>query len=231
MLDYILARLIYLLMVSLQSTYRFRYIGFKNVDWENKNLIFAFWHQNLIHSILAQKGNYRKISGMASRSRDAHAIALATAMLGINVVRGSSAKKGVDKGGKDARDKMLDYMTKGFIGTLSIDGPKGPAKEVKPGVIDMAKKSGCAIVPYSVIPKSYWQFKSWDLFKLPKPFSKIIVHYGTPFNVSKDLAGDSFSKVCENLKNTLLCDENLVNGCFDKFHELSKDNLWSISAK
>ena len=230
MLDYFLGHFIYLVMISLRSTYRFRYTGLENFEEakkisKNQGLIFGFWHQNLIHSILAQRGKYHQISGMGSHSRDANALAIATAKLGIHVVRGSSAKNGVNKGGKAARDQMLEHMKNGIIGTLTIDGPKGPAKEVKPGVIDIAKKSGCAIIPYLVIPKSYWAFKSWDRFRLPKPFSKIIVHYGRPIVVSKDLEGEEFSKVCGNLKNTLLCDEKLIDGYFEKFAELSKSNF------
>ena len=193
---------------------------------KNQSIMFAFWHQNLIHSILAQRGNYKKISGMASRSKDASAIAMATSMLGINVVRGSSSKNGLDKGGKDARDQMLEHMKHGIAGTLTIDGPKGPAKEVKPGIVDMAKKSGCALIPYVAIPKSYWSFNSWDRFRIPKPFSKIIIHYGEPFTISKEANGEDFQAHCNKLQTSLLNEEKLVNKQFQNFHKLSKSNTW-----
>jgi len=232
MLDSFLGNLTYLIMLFLRSTYRFRYINIENFEEARKigkdqSIMFAIWHQNIVHSILSQKGNYQIFASMASRSKDANYLVIANTKLGMQMVRGSSAKNNVDKGGKDARDQMLTLMKNGIVGTLTVDGPKGPAKEVKPGIIDMAKKSGCALLPYSAIPQTYWSFKSWDRFRLAKPFSKIIVYYGKPFKIANDLSSDEFLKACDNLKNTLLCDEKLIESYFENFNELSKTNISS----
>jgi lysophospholipid acyltransferase (LPLAT)-like uncharacterized protein len=218
-------------MIALRASYSFRFIGLDNVKsakliGKDQSFMLALWHQTFIPGIIAQKGNYQKISGMGSRSKDANAASYATARIGLHVVRGSSSKNGVNKGGKEARDQMLNLMKQGITGALTIDGPKGPAKEVKPGIIDMAKKSGCAIVPYLVIPEKYWEFNSWDRFRIPKPFSKIIIHYGEPFTISKEANGEDFQAYCKKLQTSLLNDEKLVIKQFQNFHKLSKSNTW-----
>ncbi len=121
---------------------------------------------------------------IVSKSADAEPVAYTCEKLGHKVVRGSSRKGDVCKGGQAAKNDMIGFLKEGHPGAVTVDGPKGPAKKIKPGIIKMAMESGCAVVPYTVKAQSYYQFKSWDEFQLPKPFSKIIVHYGKGFDVN-----------------------------------------------
>ena len=43
-----------------------------------------------------------------------------------------------DKGGKEAKDEMIEMLRTGLPGALTVDGPRGPAHVVKPGIIEMA---------------------------------------------------------------------------------------------
>ncbi len=83
-------------------------------------------------------------------------------------------------------EEMIGVLKTGIPGAVTVDGPKGPAKEVKPGIIAMAKKSDTAIIPYAPIAQSYWEFNSWDKFRLPKPFSIIDIHYGEPLIIGEE---------------------------------------------
>jgi lysophospholipid acyltransferase (LPLAT)-like uncharacterized protein len=171
--------IIYLVALALKSTYRFEYKGEKELQKlkiNNRNYLLAVFHQNLLPAIFAQvKDSYVVI---VSRSKDANCVAFTCEKLGHKVTRGSSKKEGRDKGGKEAKDQMVEWLIKGFPGAVTIDGPKGPAKKVKPGIAKMAIESNSVIVPYTVKASRYIEFKSWDRFQLPLPFSKIIVHYG-----------------------------------------------------
>lgn len=82
-------------------------------------------------------------------------------------------------------EEMTGYLIDGLPGAVTVDGPKGPAKKVKPGIIVMAQKANIPIVPYAPLARSFWEFNSWDKFRLPKPFSLIDVYYGEPIDVSK----------------------------------------------
>ncbi|MAF77410.1 MAG: hypothetical protein CME60_04555 [Halobacteriovoraceae bacterium] len=199
-----LDRLIYFIVRALSCTYRYQIVsGAENLQKArelspSRGYLFAIWHQNLFQGITAQTGDQHVV--IVSRSKDANPVAYTCRKLGHVVCRGSSrAKDGRDKGGKVAMEEMVQVLQKGLPGAVTVDGPKGPAKEVKPGIIAMAKKSQTAIIPYAPLATSYWEFKSWDRFRLPKPFSKINISYGEPILV----ADEDFSHYQELLKEKL----------------------------
>ncbi|OIQ20518.1 MAG: hypothetical protein BM556_00825 [Bacteriovorax sp. MedPE-SWde] len=184
----LLSKIIYYFVRLLNSTYRYRYAGVENLNnakklGPNGNYLLGVWHQNLLHGIMAQIGQ-RHVC-IVSKSKDADPVNYTLECLGQKVVRGSSKNKaGVDKGGKAAKEEMITELSSGLPGAVTIDGPKGPAREVKPGIVDMARKSQTPLIPFIPVPESYWSFKSWDRFKLPKPFSRIVVYYGEPIIVT-----------------------------------------------
>lgn len=167
----------------LQLTYRFEFVNperLHHLNTQKKNYLLAIWHQNLLPGILAQ--HERPYVVIVSKSKDAEPVAYACQKLGHLVTRGSSKKKGVDKGGAAARDEMIEYLIKGYPGAVTVDGPKGPAKVVKPGIVQMAIASKSVLVPYIVKSKQFFEFNSWDKFQLPKPFAKVSVYYGEPID-------------------------------------------------
>ncbi len=183
----ILSYLIYGFVKLINFTYRYRYIGNENLlnlKNKKKNFIYAIWHQNLFPGIMAQTGHPHIV--IVSKSKDAEAVAFTCKRLGHIVARGSSKRGNVDKGGSLAKDEMIEYLKTGHPGAVTVDGPKGPALKVKPGIIAMSKQSQCPIIPYIVTSNSYWQFNSWDHFRLPKPFAKLLVAYGEPLVIAAD---------------------------------------------
>ncbi len=204
MFNYILSRLIYLVARTLSATYRYRYVGEENLG--DKGHILGIWHQNLLQGILAQ--NHKHYTVIISRSKDADPVAFTCRRLGHIVHRGSSrSKTNVDKGGKEAKDQMIETLKKGVPGAVTIDGPKGPAREVKPGIIDMALKANVPIIPYLPIPEKFWTLNSWDQFRIPKPFTKIVVYYDKPIHIKE---GTDFAVYQEQLKSILIEKENHV---------------------
>lgn len=185
--------LVYAFVRALASTYRFRFQGApKNPGPAGcAGYILAIWHQNLFAGILAQTGRRHVV--IVSRSRDGEPVSELCTRLGHHVARGSSKKGNVDKGGKEAKDEMIEMLRTGVPGALTVDGPRGPAHVVKPGIIEMARATGLPIVPYLPLPTRYWSLKSWDAFRLPKPFSRIDVHYGTPLSVPHDTTFEAFA--------------------------------------
>ncbi len=148
------------------------------------NYLFAIWHKFLFGGILAQTGKKHVV--IISKSKDAEPVALLCKRLGHKVARGSSRSvDNRDKGGKAAMEEMVEVLKSGLPGAITVDGPKGPAEKVKPGIVLMAQKTGLPIVPYVPIPRNYWEFNSWDKFRLPKPFSTIDIYYGNPIDVSE----------------------------------------------
>ncbi len=193
MLKSVLLLLIYTLVRLLMMTYRFRTVGLRPDAAGTKGAqgyVLAIWHQNLFAGILAQTGHRHTV--IVSKSRDGDPVTFICKRLGHYVVRGSSRRGDVDKGGKLAKDEMIQVLRTGVPGAVTVDGPCGPAHEVKPGVIEMARLAEVPIIPYVPIPERYWRFNSWDQFRLPKPFSKIHVHYGVPIPVPPDAGFSDF---------------------------------------
>lgn len=178
----------------LAYTYRFQFIGVEHLGGPRlpgaRAYILAVWHQNLLAGILAQTGTAHTV--IISRSRDGDPVAHVCRRLGHRVVRGSSRKGAVDKGGKEAKDEMIEVLGTGLPGAVTVDGPRGPAYQVKPGIIEMARRARVPIVPYLPLPQSYWSFNSWDRFRLPKPFSRIQVRYGAPLLINHEATFDDF---------------------------------------
>ena len=69
---------------------------------------------------------------------------------------------------------------------ITPDGPKGPERIPKPGVIKAAQKTGALIIPVSAISTKHWQFINWHTFFLEKPFGKIFLQYGEPLQLDPE---------------------------------------------
>jgi lysophospholipid acyltransferase (LPLAT)-like uncharacterized protein len=167
-------------------TWRYRVVNKEVVEklksTGNGGYILSVWHQYVLSTTMGQN-RFQHVC-IVSRSKDADPVAFTVKRYGHICVRGSSRKGNKDKGGKEAKETMIEHLSKGIPGAITVDGPKGPAREVKPGVVDMAKKSKSPILPYSCVPESFWEFKSWDRFRLPKPFSRLVVKFGEPIHVT-----------------------------------------------
>lgn len=196
-------RAIYRIVRLMQMSYRFRFDGQAALSAPSNasHCLLAIWHQNLFAGILAQTGRRHVV--IISRSRDGDSVTKLCEGLGHVVCRGSSRKRGVDKGGKAAKDEMVVELDRGLPGAVTVDGPKGPAFEVKPGIIEMARQTGIPIVPYLPLPRRFWSLRSWDAFRIPMPFTRIDVHYGAPISVANDTPFEDFPLYQERIARSL----------------------------
>lgn len=60
---------------------------------------------------------------------------------------------------------------------ITPDGPRGPRYEVKPGIALAALEAQAHVVAFNWQAKDYWQLKTWDGLRLPKPFTTIQVSF------------------------------------------------------
>ena len=190
----ILAQIIYYLIRLLNLTYRYEFIGLENKkrakDFHpNKTFVYALWHQNLIGAIFSHIGE--QFTMVISESKDGELVAVTCEKFGHIPARGSSTR-----GGKKALIEIVKTVKRGVPGAITVDGPKGPAHVVKPGVIEIARLSQCALLPLSPYAEKYWYFKkSWDQFRIPKPFTKIVVVIGEPVFIGEDVSREAFDDV------------------------------------
>lgn len=108
---------------------------------------------------------------MISQSRDGSRITRVAERVGWRAVRGSSSR-----GGARALLQMvraLDDAEPVLAGHL-VDGPRGPRREMKPGVVLMAQRSGAVLIPSVYATRHKWCAPSWDRLQVPLPFSRVV---------------------------------------------------------
>jgi lysophospholipid acyltransferase (LPLAT)-like uncharacterized protein len=63
---------------------------------------------------------------------------------------------------------------------ITPDGPKGPPKTLKEGILEVSRKTGTPILPVSWKSSFTFRFRTWDRFRVPLPFSTIEVIISPP---------------------------------------------------
>ena len=131
---------------------------------------------------------------MISEHRDGEAITRTVQYLGINSLRGSSTR-----GGVKALIGAIKELKAGNDIAITPDGPKGPRHSVADGIVLIAQKTNTKILFLNVKVDNYWQFKSWDKFVIPKPFSKIDFYISEAYSLDSMENEDAKSFVQEKL--------------------------------
>jgi lysophospholipid acyltransferase (LPLAT)-like uncharacterized protein len=143
----------------------------------NAPAIYVVWHGRILLLPYIYAG--RKGQVLISRSRDGDLVARFIARFGIQAVRGSSSR-----GGAHALRALARLLADGWNVLVIPDGPRGPRERLKPGVVALARFSGCPIVPLAVGASRGWRLRSWDALLIPAPFARCVVRFGKPIDVA-----------------------------------------------
>lgn len=144
---------------------------------ENRRFIYAFWHQRQVYFTWTHRDCGAAV--LVSRSKDGELIAETMNLSRIGAVRGSSSR-----GGAAAAKELVETLRSGLDIGITPDGPRGPAREVKDGVLRVAQISGAPIVPIAnALTHKITVAKAWDQFHIPLPFGRAVVVYGEPIEV------------------------------------------------
>jgi lysophospholipid acyltransferase (LPLAT)-like uncharacterized protein len=203
----ILQRLIWYFIKALFATIKFK---IKNPEIEQKakqmspsnSFVFAVWHEQVV-SVMRTLAWSSPYLALASRSKDGDYAAFVSKKLGYIPVRGSSKKRNKDKGGREAVQTYITQLKAGVSGGITVDGPKGPRQRCKVGVALIARQTGSPVVPVVGIPTKFWEFNSWDKFKIPKPFSTIYFEYGEPIKIESEASEERLEEYCLQIETSL----------------------------
>jgi len=163
-------------------------------------VLLCAWHQQFF-SAIRHFQNYRGLNPalMISQSLDGEMIASVAERSGWHVVRGSSSN-----GGGSALKQMIRCLRKSGIAAHIVDGPRGPAGEVKPGAIRLAQSADAAIIPLYTAADRAWFFKSWDSFFLPKPFARVVITFGDMIKYGTTETQEEFEQQRKYLESIML---------------------------
>src|SRR5262249_28489934 len=76
------------------------------------------------------------------------------------------------RGGVEATRQMLQISETCHLAVVP-DGPRGPRRRLKTGVVSLAAAAGTPILPIGVGFSRAWRLGTWDRFALPYPGSAV----------------------------------------------------------
>jgi len=175
----------------------------------NGMVILCSWHQRFFGGFYLPRIFDESPCIMISQSRDGDFIAGIVRRIGWIPVRGSNSR-----GGRKALQQMIARVSENRLGGHIVDGPTGPPRVVKPGVITLAQKSGAALCPAYISYEKPWIFNSWDRFMIPRPFSRILIRFGSLEFISKEMNTDEFEDTCRCLEQRLTAGYKEADRCW-----------------
>lgn len=186
--------------------------------------LYAMWHANQCAIYGLQ--NKPNVNVLISRSKDGDIVAHGISRMGFKIIRGSKGKKGA----VEATMQMIEALKSGENCAMMVDGPRGPAKKVKNGVIKIAKLAGVPIVPMCWYSNNFnWvTLPSWDGLKMPILDVRLINLYGEPIYVPAD--GDEESDEAARLKLQASLEE-LDRRIPEEYEKVYKFGLWRRKEK
>jgi lysophospholipid acyltransferase (LPLAT)-like uncharacterized protein len=163
--------------------------------------VFALLHAQQLASTV---GSEPRVAAMVSRSQDGELIVGALKALGVTPIRGSSRKRGEDKGGVDALEAMVAHVASGQPAYIAVDGPRGPRNRVRKGIAVLAQRTDAVVLVAVAVPTRRWIFrKTWDRLQVPQPFATIDGYIGEPLEIAAGEGVEEFRKRIEEALNAL----------------------------
>jgi lysophospholipid acyltransferase (LPLAT)-like uncharacterized protein len=144
--------------------------------------VFLLWHEVMLPLLWHHRN--QGVVLLVSEARDGQYLADLATSLGYRSVRGSSTRGGA----RALLAAVRELQAAGAV-AFTPDGPRGPRRELKPGVIAAAQRGGAVIVPIHAEADRAWRLNSWDRFMIPKPLARVEITYGRAFGVAEGESG------------------------------------------
>jgi lysophospholipid acyltransferase (LPLAT)-like uncharacterized protein len=159
--------------------------------------IFAFWHR----CIIPATWYFRNRGGvlMNTTNFDGQWTRRVIERLGYGTAQGSSTR-----GGLRGLAVMARKLDEGFDSGFTIDGPRGPRYIAKPGPVMLARRSGRPIILFHIGLERAWTLeKSWDLMRIPKPFTRAVLIIAPVLEVPGDTDSEGLEKKHQEMQKIL----------------------------
>jgi lysophospholipid acyltransferase (LPLAT)-like uncharacterized protein len=165
--------LIALLVRILGFSWRIEFQGVSLLKRYNFKVLYVFWHEYYLPAVYSNMGT--GVGVLVSSSRDGELSGRVLKLLGYKPFK-------VKKGEREikAMVDLINYGKKGNHIAVTPDGPVGPRRKAKKGVLHIAKRSRLPIFAVSIEAHPHFRFSSWDKLMLPLPFAKIQISVKGP---------------------------------------------------
>jgi lysophospholipid acyltransferase (LPLAT)-like uncharacterized protein len=150
--------------------------------------LYSFWHEHMALIAYQYAGPHSRV--LISDHADGKLITEVCRHLRLGVVNAGRSREGAR-----ALRRLLNLNRK-FHLAVTPDGPRGPRRQVKPGMIYVASRTGVPIVPVGVGYQKAWRMRSWDRLALPCPGSLATCVIGEPITVPADADKETLGHYC-----------------------------------
>ena len=172
-----------------------------------QNILYCFWHENMILPMFVHE--FQGAFVLVSQHFDGEIIATILRAFGYFSIRGSSTR-----GGKEAYNQMKELLTKQRSEmAFTPDGPRGPRRQAKIGIIKLASETGSPIIPIAIAANRYIRLNSWDRLFIILPFSKCSLVYHEPFDVPQNSDFKTLETYGRKLTRTMVDLEQEAENC------------------
>ncbi len=156
---------------------------------------FCMWHDHIVLAVFSLKTF--NLAGLISQHRDGGYLADSVKIAGIQPVRGSTSR-----GGMEAVREILSLPDHHLA--MTPDGPRGPRHQMKEGIVYISSRSGRPIVPTALVANRFWSVPGgWSDMIIPKPFSKVLLISGTPMVIADNLPREEMTAWAEFLQSEM----------------------------
>lgn len=199
--QYVVGRIIGFYMLFVGVTTRWERVNEAAIEpfWRGEGkMIGCIWHGRftLIHKMWRFGKGTPPAKMLISRSREGGLVSWVSRTVGAEVIRGSAAKRGQQKGGVEATLQMARHLDGGGVIAMTPDGPRGPRMRAKRGAVQLARIAGASLmgVTWATSNRIVFQ-RSWDKFVFPLPFGRGALIWTDPIPVPEDADEESMDRL------------------------------------
>lgn len=143
-------------------------------------------------------GSHWCTTALTSHHRDGTIVANVLHLRNIPAIRGSTNR--IRTGA--IRELIQTAASRHLV--ITPDGPRGPNRNVSPGIAYLASRTGRAVVPSGYACSRYWRWKgSWSDLIIPKPFSTLILSAGAPIHIPRGVSSTELQAYVDAIQSAM----------------------------
>ena len=163
---------------------------------DQRPLIESFWHSCMIPATYICRDIGVRV--MSSNSYDGEYMGRIIHKFGFVAVKGSSSRNAVR-----ALLGLRRALEAGWTVAFTLDGPRGPRHQVKPGPVALARSSGIPLAMFHAAVEKAWVLNTWDRLMIPVPFSRVLVRFGKLIPVPPETTDAELERYTAELQSSL----------------------------
>jgi lysophospholipid acyltransferase (LPLAT)-like uncharacterized protein len=168
----------------------------KALAQHGEGVIYAFWHDVMMLP-LGHESRKRTVA-LVSAGLDGTFAARIVRHFGVRSICGKW-----ESNGAGAVIEVLRSLPERHSLVVTPDGPRGPRYRAHGGAVFLASRSGLPLVPVGLAFSRCWRLRSWDGFRIAKPFSRAEMLFGEPRRFPRDLDRGDIERERAWLENQL----------------------------